>query len=566
MAYGQFTGYEPHPEIPGAYNFQTAGGNPYTFGGAEADALKARLDASNQGQMVAGDNAAPGPVTPANAAAADPNAFANQIAQHAQEYAAAHPPADKPYVQNEINTGIKLDAQGRPYKDVAGSRGTSKADLEKRAGEGVATPTAESQSVTGGFEKDPEYQANKAASYGAEREAVEQKRDADITAQEQGRAVAGQQFDALTAQVQQQQALTSQVQAHVDQAQAVRDQALKEYTSTKIDPNRIFSGSGGTFKSIAAALAAGAGAYGAAINHTQNFAQQVIDNAIGRDVAAQEADLRTKKDASDNALGDLVRRGMSLDQAKGTLATIQRNWASQQLQLAQGASGTDQINANSTKMLADLQQKQLDESEQYRQHSLGTATKAVQAQILHPVAGSAGGRQYLTPEQAMSLADKKTGTEEKIAGTAKTIGDAEAAAAKAKGGAKPNAGAVDVQAGMHELNQFDQAFKAAGDPHIFLEHGPLASKESEELSSKADVLAPGMAAALSGQKRNPKLAATIAETLKHGGPKARALIEQMRDHLQSRLSQEQSKGPGGGGLQQAFGDAIEEEQAGAAEP
>ncbi len=53
MAYGQFTGYEPLPDIPGAYNFQTSGGKALTFGGPEADQLKARIDAANATTLMA---------------------------------------------------------------------------------------------------------------------------------------------------------------------------------------------------------------------------------------------------------------------------------------------------------------------------------------------------------------------------------------------------------------------------------------------------------------------------------------------------------------------------------
>lgn len=589
MTYGQFTGYEPHPDIPGAYNFQTTGGSPYTFAGPEADQLKARLDAANQATTVA-DNSGGAP------GFADPNIQANAILADAQAKGAPGPlklpvgggeapasiaalPPDQaaevasggmhPVVSNGVNTGL-ISGPGGVYDRTPGTAGISQAKRQKTATQGTATPTSESKSVSGGFEQSKEYQQDMAKSYQDEQKAIEEKRNADITAQEQGRAIAGQQFEQQTGQMQQQQALVQQVQAHVDQAQATRDQALQDYSSAKVDPNRIFHGTGGAFKGIAAALAAGAGAYGAAMNHTQNFAQQAIDSAINRDVAAQEADLRTKKDTSDTALGDLVRRGMSLDQAKNTLTTIQRGWAAQQLQLSQGASGTDQINANSDKMQADLQQKMAQDNEAYRQKSLGQAQQTVQSQILYPVAAAAGGMRRLSGTQGLAVAGQvaeNTGKQVSNVKTEAEAGKTEAETAKLRGAsAKPNAGEVDVKAGLHELNQFDQAFKAAGDPHIFVEHGPLATKTSEELSSKADILAPSLTMALTGQKRpNPTLQLKITETLKRGGPKARALLDEARSHLQSRLEQEQSKGPGGGGLQQALGDAMAEEQAGTGE-
>jgi hypothetical protein len=457
--YGQFTDYAPHPEIPGAYNFQTTGGNPYTFAGPEAEQLKARLDAANQATTVAGDNAAPG--FNAQAAAAEltgqsPPPPGVAPIQGAPPPTAA-PPGMVPYSpENGIDTGTYKNAAGQLVERVAGTKGTSVADLKKRAAEGVATPTAESKTVSGGFEQSQEYKDDMAKAYADQQKAIEEKRDAEITAQEQGRAIAGQQFEQQTVQLQQQQALAAQVQAHVDQAQATRDQALQDYSNTKIDPQRIFSGTAGAFKGIAAALAAGAGAYGAAINHTQNFAQQAIDNVINRDIMAQEAALRTKKDTADNALSDLVRRGMSLEQAKGTLATIQRGWAAQQLQLAQGATGTDQINANADKMQADLQQKMAQENETYRQKSLGQATQAVQSQILHPVAGSAGGLRLLAPGQARALVGQVTENQAKVAGTAKVLSDIGSGGKRGQGEQRATAAIATANTALKSLDAYGE--------------------------------------------------------------------------------------------------------------
>jgi hypothetical protein len=454
--FGQFTDYAPHPEIPGAYNFGTPQG-PMLFSGTEAQQLKARLDAANQATTVAGDNAAPG--FNARAAAAEltgqpPPPAGPSPAQPSPPPSAA-PPGMVPYSpENGIDIGTYKNAAGKLVERVAGTKGVNQDDLKKRDATAVAQRTGESQTVTGGFEQSQEYKSDMAKAAEDQQRAIEEKRNADITAQEQGRAVAGQQFEAQTAQLQQQQALTNQVQAHVEQAQAVRDQALKDYSSTKIDPNQMFGGGAGALKAIGAALAAGMGAYGASINHTQNFAQQAIDAAINRNIAGQEANLRVKKDAADNALGDLVRRGMSLDQAKGTLATIQRSWAAQQLQLAQGASGTDQINANANQMLAGLNKNVAQETEQYRQHSLGQATTAVQSQFAHTVAGSAGGYRELTPEQALKRVGQVTENQGKTAATAATIDKIGKGGKKSEGDQKAAAAIATADTALKSLSAY----------------------------------------------------------------------------------------------------------------
>lgn len=72
------------------------------------------------------------------------------------------------------------------------------------------------------------------------------------------------------------------------------DKASKDYVKAaqEIDPNRFMSGGRG----IMAALAMAAGAYGATLGRSQNFAQQIIDHAIDRDLSAQQMSLNAKKD------------------------------------------------------------------------------------------------------------------------------------------------------------------------------------------------------------------------------------------------------------------------------
>lgn len=459
MAYGQFIDYAPHPDIPGAYNFQTTGGNPYTFAGPEAEQLKARLDAANQATTVAGSDAAPG--FDARAAASEltgqPLQAPGPGPAPAPPPPSAAPPGMVPYSPEQgIDTGTYKNAAGQLVERVAGTKGTSVADLKKRDATAVAQRTAESKSVTGGFEESQQYKDDMAKADADEAKAIEEKRNADITAQEQGRATMGQQFVAATAARDTAINIQNQIQAHVDASAAARDQAISDHANTKIDPNRIFHGDGGTVKALAAALAAGAGAYGAAINHTQNFAQQAIDAAISRDVSAQEADLKTKGDHA-NLLGSLVDKyGMSLSQAKNTAATIQTDWAAKQLALSQGASGTDQINANSDHLQAALAQKIATRNEAYHQDSLGKATTTVQSQFAHPVAGSAGGLRLLAPGQARALVGQVTENQAKVAGTAKVLSDIGSGGKKGQGEQRATAAIATANTALKSLDAYGE--------------------------------------------------------------------------------------------------------------
>lgn len=80
----------------------------------------------------------------------------------------------------------------------------------------------------------------------------------------------------------------------------------------KIDPNRIFSGEGGSFRQGMMALAQAFGALGAAYARTPNFAQQIVQSTIDRDIAAQKAELGKKQ----NQLSFYIQQGHDLMSAE----------------------------------------------------------------------------------------------------------------------------------------------------------------------------------------------------------------------------------------------------------
>jgi hypothetical protein len=80
--------------------------------------------------------------------------------------------------------------------------------------------------------------------------------------------------------------------AYIEKFQIDRDKATAEYekAATSIDPNRLMHG-----KQWMGALAMAFGAYGATLGRTQNYAQQIIDQAISRDVDAQKFAVAAKE-------------------------------------------------------------------------------------------------------------------------------------------------------------------------------------------------------------------------------------------------------------------------------
>ncbi len=118
-----------------------------------------------------------------------------------------------------------------------------------------------------------------------------------------------------------------------------------EKMAKNMDPSRLISGP----KSWLAALALGLGAFGATLGHTQNFAQQVIDQALNRDMESQRMALAAKKDqlSLTQQIYQNERTRFSSDQAarEATRAAMYQVFSTQQASRAEAFRGTESENA-----------------------------------------------------------------------------------------------------------------------------------------------------------------------------------------------------------------------------
>lgn len=94
----------------------------------------------------------------------------------------------------------------------------------------------------------------------------------------------------------------------------------KDAVDAKVDPGKIFHGHGTAqtiIFSVANALAQGLGGFGAAMNHTRNFAADIIQNAIDGDVQAQRDNIQNAKDSKAELLKQANERyGRSMNQVE----------------------------------------------------------------------------------------------------------------------------------------------------------------------------------------------------------------------------------------------------------
>jgi hypothetical protein len=133
-------------------------------------------------------------------------------------------------------------------------------------------------------------------------------------------------------QVLDQQRIARREQAHIDYKVKL-DNAMKDVDNYKIDPNRLFDKN--TWKSIAAAIASGIGAYASTISGQPNFALNIIDKAVERDIDAQKEELLKKKGKVGeirNAYQDNLQRFKDEDVAAAATKAQQRELITQKYQ------------------------------------------------------------------------------------------------------------------------------------------------------------------------------------------------------------------------------------------
>lgn len=446
MAFGQFTDYAP-AEVPGAFNFRTTDGKELLFSGPEADELKARIDASNSMNTVAGPG---GGGNPFNKSAADLEGAGSKIAAQNQESLGTAPQEDKPpasiaapaagedpqtqqqggglrpVVVNGVNTGYVQDASGQVYEHRAGTAGVSKEQLQRTATQGVATPSSAQETVAGGFEADQNFLEGRRDRTVDQRLLLDRERELALKETEAERQFQRDQFVAASNAQQEQQAQLNAIQTQVAKDEQLYRKARAEFSSSRVDPERYFKRADDAAPGLIRVVnmfAAGLGAFGAAMTGTRNFALDTIQAAIDNDIRAQEADIRVKGEAADNALIDLQRSGMSLDQAKISLKAIQTEYARSKFLEARAASANERVNAQFDQLDLKLQENLANADETYRQDSIGRATKTVAAAYQYPRSGSAGGFAPVTGQRGLELAGGLAEVEGKTAGTAKTIGE-----------------------------------------------------------------------------------------------------------------------------------------------
>jgi hypothetical protein len=574
----QFVDYEPI--APGAWQFQRDDGKPMVLMGPDAEALTQQIDRQREAQrsqMLAsngldgvGGYGAGGPpnmadVAPRMTASPPPGpapigppppppGIARQVAPQGPAQGPA--PAPAPPSQNAAVQNYLFRSEVVP-----GRPGVSQQQLRAKAGQAVALPRAADETVEGGYPVNQDY-LDTMRGYSDERRGL-----ADSAAQQAMREAQQGQADAIaeharaSARQQEQDKVTAELTRRVDEDRTRYQQLREEYAGSKINPTRLFSGPTGVVAAIGSAIAQGLGAYAAVLGKTQNFAAQIIDAAISRDIAAQERELQTKGWAADNALSDLLRQTKDLDQAKSVLRATQLDFVAAERAKTAAASKNPEIQRRAQEWDLAEREKQTRFEEEYMRNSLGKHSARISQEMAYPVAPVAGGirapSERTIQQRAKTLGDVQ-GLEKGEADIAKTRADTEKA--QRLGGADEvsvrayKEKAAEASSGAEALAAYGKSLGAEFDPRTRTWKGSPggvfwsgfgASDRSQTLAAQTATLAPIIGRGLEGNAPNEQTMDDLRSgMLSSSGGKMLAMLNSVQQRLDEKRRAAEAAVPG----------------------
>lgn len=179
----------------------------------------------------------------------------------------------------------------------------------------------------------------------------------------------------------------ARAQAHLEAAETRRI-APEHFYSSKSVPARAMLVISQALGAFAASMPGGTGS---------NWAQQIIDGMIDRDVAAQEDEIKGGRVSANNALARIQEDlGGDLEQAKTALRMTQQGIFDAHIRELAASDKSELLQATANTWLAENQQKRLAEEQKFRDQSFGKQT--VTAQMVTPTQG--GSRPMTLKEQA----------------------------------------------------------------------------------------------------------------------------------------------------------------------
>jgi hypothetical protein len=390
------------------------------------------------------------------------------------------------------------------------TKGVSREDLQKKAAGAVAIPKTGEETVEAASPYDTDAAEARANANldlrlvkQQQAEALAQRAERDAQVFDQQAAIAAVR---MQHEQQKQQLVDDGVQQDAAAAREFRDQVAKQ----QVDPGRLFSGDLGAFHTVSAVIGNALGAFAAAgggsptVNGRRaaaggtNYAGQIINAAIERDIRAQEVNIRTNQENSANQLNDIYRRLGDMNQAKTVLRQMQQDYAGLQMKSLAAKDGSQDAVMAHQEWEASNAADRAEQERKFLADSYGKHTIKVAQSFVSP---QAGGERMPTYQEQLAKAEalaKFQGVgldqEQKSAELDKTRAEAGKLKAEAANGSP------QAQADYNKNIQFVESGEGALQQIIRGQGGEYDARTGKVTWGNSDVPGSGIASRVTGIK------------------------------------------------------------------
>lgn len=287
---------------------------------------------------------------------------------------------------------------------VGGSPGVNPHQMREQ---GVMVPTQQNVVQESGAPYDP----NQAALRIAAAEDVRSANLADLALQKQQ----------TENQLASQRAIAPKLQKQAAVAEANHNRMLSAYRADRsrlqqelddyekkahVNPDRFFEDRG-LFATIGMAIAQGMGAYASTMTGAPNFAYEMVQKAIERDISAQRDQIEAGRVSRRNKLAMMMDNyGYDLDQAEAAMRIAMNKSADLQASMFAAESKLPQYQVEAQKFNALTNQEIIKNEQALQNASFGKYTRSQQEAFVQPKAATGGGyiEKPLTPEELAARA------------------------------------------------------------------------------------------------------------------------------------------------------------------
>lgn len=403
-------GFDPDPEIPGAGYLQFEDGTSL-YG--DDPSLAANLDATAPPDArVAGPGFAP--------EVPGPDLTQQGIQSYAEGLGQAPPEAPVRMGQTvpstpsqEVQGAIEdLEAADQEkarqrYLDttvaVPYRPGVSREQLQAKAESGVAVPVTESVQAQLGVEDTAEDQEARAEAANEKRLAAQEMSDLKIQGLQNQHYAAELEGNRLQDELRDRRYVDEFAKKRASNMMRISEEAEQAYRNHDINlpPNS-------TLKDIGLVIAQAFGTWGAIIGRSPNFAAQLIDNAVEREVAQRKLEHEQLGEQSDNAYSKYLQAVGDADIAEAIYRDTQKRFAMVQAERTAADFGITQENAEFRNFMADYEMQRQEQEREIREKAQGKIVRQVQSQVEFERGASGGGRRPMTLKERAQASSYET--------------------------------------------------------------------------------------------------------------------------------------------------------------